>query len=185
VDGSDIIERLKKRDENVLSDIKCKYEKTCYGIAYGILQNREDAEETVADAFYSVWESIPPAQPPSFEAYLYKAVRNKAMSRLRRQNSDKRSANTVPFDEMEDYLPAEWSVDKAVDEGAVAAAIDSFLDSLPVLSRHVFVCRYFSAMEIKEISNKFGVSQGKVRTMLDNARKELKEKLKREGYNYE
>lgn len=185
MDGTGLKERFRDRDESVLEDVRGRYEKACYGIAYGILKNKEDAEETVSDALFAVWNSIPPADPPSFEAYLYKTVRNKAMSRLRMQTSEKRRAQTVPFDEIEEYLPAEWSVDEAVDTGVIAAVIDRFLKDLPALSRHVFVCRYFSAMEIKEISAKYGVSQSRVKTLLKASSKKLKEELKKEGYTYE
>ena len=43
-----------------------KYGKYCYSIAYNILSNAEDADESVNDTYLDAWHNMPP--PPSDHA---------------------------------------------------------------------------------------------------------------------
>ena len=158
---------------------------SCRTVAYGILKNNEDAEETVSDALLATWYGIPPDRPSSFPAYLYKTVRNKAITRLRSELRAGRGKANVPFEEIEPFLPDAFSVDDAIDSAVLSGIINTFLRDMDALPRRVFICRYFSGMEIKQISKKFGISQSKTKTLLDRSRKALGERLKKEGYDYD
>ncbi len=180
-----ILQMYFDRDERVLEEVRKKYGRICRTIAYGILKNSEDAEETVSDALLATWYGIPPDRPSSFSAYLYKTVRNKAITRLRAELRAGRGKANVPFEEIESFLPGESSVDAAIDSTVLSGIINTFLRELDALPRRVFICRYFSGMEIKQISKKFGISQSKAKTLLDRSRKALGERLKKEGYDYD
>ena len=185
MNDNEIISLFLRRDEKALSETKDKYGGKCYSIAYGILKNRQDAEETVSDALYAVWNSIPPDDPPVFCAYLYKTVRNKALCRFRDENRDKRSAETVPFDEIDEYIPDAFDTDEAVAANELTAHLNKFLSQLKERDRRIFVLRYFAEYSIAEISRQFGIGQSKTKMILMRTREKLREYLKKEGYTYE
>ena len=177
---------FQKTEEKALSETKDKYGAKCYSIAYGILKNRQDAEETVSDALYAVWQSIPPDEPPVFCAYLFKTVRNKALCRFRDENREKRGTkDAVPFDEIDEYIPDCFDTDDAVQSKELTALLNKFLSQIKENDRRLFICRYFAEMTIEEISEKYGIGQSKTKMILMRTREKLREYLKKEGYTYE
>lgn len=59
-----IIRLFFERDETALAEISRKYGAGCRAVARNILNNHEDAEQCVNDAYLRAWESIPPNNPP-------------------------------------------------------------------------------------------------------------------------
>ena len=48
------------RSENAIAETSAKYGSYCYSIAYNILANAEDADESVNDTYLDAWNSMPP-----------------------------------------------------------------------------------------------------------------------------
>ena len=182
----EILTLLLQRDEKALSELKDRYGKKCYSIAYGILQNRQDAEEVISDALFAVWQSVPPDKPPVLSAYLFKTVRNKALCRFRDENREKRGTkDAVPFDEIDEYIPDTFDTDEAVQSNELATLLNRFLSQLKERDRRIFICRYFAEMSVKDIAKKYGIGQSKTKMILMRSREKLRGYLKKEGYTYE
>ncbi|MBO4423182.1 MAG: sigma-70 family RNA polymerase sigma factor [Clostridia bacterium] len=185
MNDDEIMSLFMNRDEKALSEAKDRYGAKCYSIAFGILKNRQDAEETVSDALLAVWQNIPPDQPPVFCAYLFKVVRNKALCRLRDENREKRRAESVPFDEIDEYIPDRFDTDEAIQTKELSALLNGFLSQLKESDRRIFICRYFAEMPVKDIAKKYGIGQSKTKMILMRTREKLREYLKKVGYAYE
>lgn len=65
-----ILELFFARSETAIQETDQKYGRYCYKIAFGILENREDSEESVSDTYYSAWNAIPPKKPARLSTYL-------------------------------------------------------------------------------------------------------------------
>jgi RNA polymerase sigma-70 factor (ECF subfamily) len=61
-----------------------------------------------------------------------------------------------------------------VEQKVLAEAMHSFLAGLDEQQRSVFLARYWFMTPVKEISEKFGFGQSKVKSMLMRTRRELK-----------
>lgn len=85
-----IIDLFFARNELAIVETDRKYGNYCYRIADRILDNREDAEETLSDTLLHVWNAIPPERPLLLRQYLGKIARNLAFSRWRRRSAEKR-----------------------------------------------------------------------------------------------
>ena len=70
-----IIDLYFQRSEQAIVEIDTKYGGYCYCIAYNILSNREDSEESVNDTYLAAWNTIPPRRPNFFNAFLGKITR--------------------------------------------------------------------------------------------------------------
>lgn len=64
MDDQGIVELYWKRSERAISETDAKYGGYCYHIAYNILSNREDAEESVSDTYLAAWHKMPPQRLP-------------------------------------------------------------------------------------------------------------------------
>ena len=90
-----IVELYWSRDESAVEETARKYGAYCHAIAYGVLQNREDAEEAVNDAYLGAWNSIPPHRPTVLSAFLGKLTRRAAVDKWRERSAAKRGGGEL------------------------------------------------------------------------------------------
>lgn len=171
------------RDEQAIRETEAKYGKLCYGIAYRILGNREDAEECVNDTYAALWNAIPPAEPGNLSAYVCKVARNLSLKRLEYLHREKRSGELlVSFEELEGVLSDNGLSDGTGDE-ELGEAIGDFLRGEKEDARKVFVRRYYFFDSVGEIGARYGFSESKVKNMLLRTRKRLRIYLQKEGFD--
>ena len=185
LDDNDIIELYQARAESAIGETSLKYGGYCLKIAMNILQLREDSEECVNDTYLNAWNSIPPQNPVRLSAFLGRITRNLALNRYRAKRAQKRGGAEVELllSELEDCVPAKNSVEEEFEIRRVAELIERFLASSDEANRIVFTRRYWYADSIKSISERFNMSESKVKSMLFRLRGRLREYLEKEGVN--
>lgn len=171
-----IVELYWQREERAIAETDAKYGAYCRTVAKRILQNDEDAEECVNDAYLDVWNRIPPHRPAVLSAFVGKVVRHIAIDRLRKRSAQKRGGGEVflALDELAECIPSRESVEKEFERQALADALNGFLASLPEEERRVFLRRYWYLDSIEGICERYGFSQSKVKTMLYRTREKLR-----------
>lgn len=87
----------------------------------------------------------------------------------------------MALEELSDCVSGEAGPEDAAIRRETLDAIQRFLRGLSPVERSVFVCRYWYLDTSREIAEKSGFSQGKVRTMLRRIRLRLDTFLKQEG----
>ena len=183
MDDTSIIELYFGRDEQALRETEAKYGGLCFRVANNILGCREDAEESVNDAYLAVWNAIPPAKPDSLRAFICKVVRNRALKRLEYNTAKKRlSGALVPFAELEEMI-TDGAPPPDVSAEELGKLIGIFLKTQSADARCVFVRRYWYFDKVSDIAKRYSFGESKVKTLLSRTRKRLKEFLIKEGYN--
>ena len=86
------------RSERAIEETDKKYGGYCYSIAYNILSNREDSEESVNDTYLAAWNTIPPRNPNFFNAFLAKITRYISIDRWRKNSTKRRDEIAAKFD---------------------------------------------------------------------------------------
>ncbi|MBO4366032.1 MAG: sigma-70 family RNA polymerase sigma factor [Clostridia bacterium] len=167
------------RDERAITETKQKYGALIRSIALRLLTNPSDAEECENDAYFRLWNAIPPARPDNFAAYAAKTVRNLALDKLEKDNAAKRGGRQLAL-ELNEALPDSRSDDYALSD--LTGAIDAFLRTVEKKERIPFLLRYFHGFSIDEIATKCGCSPGAVKSQLLRTRNILKTYLERGGY---
>lgn len=171
------------RSENAISETSKKYGNYCYSIAYNILGNVEDADESVNDTYLDAWNNIPPHRPSILSTFLGKITRRISIDKWRGRTAEKRGGGEIVLvlDELSDCIPSNQSVEHEVEVAELSQLIDIFVMSLPPMERRVFICRYWYLDPIADIAQRFGFSQSKVKMMLHRQRKNLLNRLEREA----
>lgn len=179
-----IIDLYWQRSEQAIQETDSKYGGYCYCIAYNILANREDSEESVSDTYLAAWRAIPPKRPGILQAFLGKITRHLSIDRWRRRTAEKRGGGEIvlALEELEDCLSDGLSAEDAVQKKELTVFINRFLDALPETERNVFLCRYWYVDAVQDIADAFGFSVGKVNSMLFRTRQKLRRALEKEGY---
>ena len=92
MDDREIIALFYERSEQAIGEVSKKYGDLCFKIAINILNDAQDAEECVNDAYLGAWNSIPPQNPAPLRSYLCRIVRNLALKKLRTNTALKRGS---------------------------------------------------------------------------------------------
>ena len=182
MDDQKIIDLYWSRSETAITETDQKYGKYCYSIAYNILTNNEDAEESVSDTYMAAWKSMPPKRPSILATFLGKITRHLSIDHWRSRNRYKRGGGEIvlALEELEDCIAGDLTVEKAYERKQLALVCNRFLESLPETERQVFLCRYWYLDSISVIANYYGFSESKVASMLHRSRKKLGAVLKKE-----
>lgn len=181
MEDKEIIELYLARDENAMRITSEKYGLLCYKIARNVLGNEEDAKECVNDAYFAVWNRIPPEEPRSFSAFLAKIVRNISLDRFDYNTAACRNGTTdMVLEEVMDFIP-DQTRDFSENIG-LSDAINAFLAKQTKAARCVFVRRYFYCDSISEIAERYGMKESAVKSLIYRVRDRLAAYLKKGGF---
>ena len=184
MDDSQIVQLYWDRSEYAITETEAKYGKYCYRIAYNILTNKEDAEESVNDTYLKAWNEIPPKRPAVLSTFLGKLTRNLSIDKWRSRNAYKRGGGEIilALEELEDCVTGTDNVEASHMQHELIKAYERFLDNLPATDRRVFLLRYWNMESIDSIAEKFNFSKSKVKSMLHRSRNKLRLQLIEEGF---
>lgn len=183
MEDSQILDLFFSRSEMAIKETDTKYGGYCYKIAYSILANQEDSEESVSDTYLSAWNIIPPRRPATLSTFLGKLTRNISINRFKKNTAQKRGGREidVALDELDECVSGVESAEDALMRKEILASLNRFLAGLSAEERDVFLCRYWYVNTLDEIANKTGFSVGKIKSMLHRTRGKLGKHLNKEG----
>jgi RNA polymerase sigma-70 factor, ECF subfamily len=144
------------------------HSRSLFAIAYGILQNREEAEDAVQDSLVKAWKTRWRVRDPKkFPAWLCMIARNRAHDVFRKRRP-------IPF--TEDIT--ERNEAPGPDTVPLDQQLHSALADLPELHRAALTLRYFEEMDYRTIENTLGLSNGALRGILGRALASLRKQLR-------
>ncbi|MFL6589825.1 MAG: RNA polymerase sigma factor [Chthoniobacterales bacterium] len=143
-----------------------------FAIAYGVLQNREEAEDVVQDTFVKAWKSRWRIRDSAkLPAWLSTIARHRARDLARKRRPE--------------LLPEDFESNEAVTfEGGSAESADldsevrSALAQLPELHRVAVTLRYFEELDYASIEQTLGLTNGALRGILGRALGVMRKRLK-------
>ena len=183
MEDSRIVELYWERNERAISETASRYGTYCHAIAYNILCDHGDAEESVNDAYLGAWNAMPPHRPSVLRTFLGKITRRISLKKWRDRHRDKRGGGQVALalEELSECVPSKTAVEDEIMAAELSNPLNRFVAALPATERQVFLCRYWYLDSIETISRSFCFSRSKVTSMLYRTRVKLLNHLKKEG----
>ena len=184
MNDTEIVELYWKRKECAVEETAKKYGNYCYAIAYNILSNHEDSEESVNDTYIEAWNAIPPHRPLILSSFLGKITRRLAIDKWRSAHAQKRGGGEITdvLDELTECVAYEDSAERHLEKQMLSRAINDFLKTLSETERKIFVCRYFYMESVDAVCKRLGYSVSKVKSILFRVREKLRIYLQKEGF---
>ena len=141
-----------------------------FAIAYGILQNREEAEDVVQDTLVKAWKSRWRVRDPEkFPAWLATIARHRARDVSRRRRPEPLSPDLESIESdgrgMEDHHDLD-------------ARVHAALAELPELHRSALTLRYFEELDYATIERTLGLTNGALRGILGRALGVMRKRLR-------
>ncbi len=178
IDDEKIIEMFFERSEQGIRELDIKYGAICRSLSYNIVNNRQDAEECVNDAYLGAWNAIPPARPDPLLSYIVKIVRNISLKIYWKKEAAKRSGRyTVALEEIEACIADQKTVEDEIEAKELACIIEEFLDTLTLENRVIFMRRYWFFDSYKDIAEFTGLSEKNISVRLTRIREKMKHYL--------
>jgi RNA polymerase sigma-70 factor (ECF subfamily) len=162
----DLMKRIGSGDREAFRRLFRRYAPSAMAVAQRILRQAALAEETVQEAFLSVWR-----KPEGFDAdrgsvrsWLLSMVHHRAVDQVRREEAQRRRAEEAVADVEVD---AEDPADLVVEELGLPQereAVRRALDDLPPEQRQVIELMYFGGQSQSRISEALGLPLGTVKS---------------------
>lgn len=165
---------LVKRDEAAFEQVFKTHYKNLYAYAFTMLKNEDEAEETVQQVFFKLWDrSDQLSISGPIAAYLYRAVHNESLNFLKHQKVKEGHRLHVAYTmKNNSEQPQGRMISKELE-----SKFRDALNELPEQCRTVFQLSRFEDMKYKEIADKLDISVKTVENHMGKALKLLRIKL--------
>ena len=175
-EASDVqmVARVQARDETAFREIVERYARKIFGVSYGILGNRDDANEVAQEVFAKVFSSIHKfAGRSSLYAWIYRITVNKCYDFLRKKrlnttySGDSLDDAQAPCTEIADWRPT-------LDRTAMQRDfINKLLADLPETARWLLIAKEVEGFSIAELSRMTGLGESTIKNRLFRVRQTL------------
>ena len=177
-----IIDLYWQRSERAIPETENAYGPYCHTVAYNLLRNAEDAEESVNDTWLAAWNAMPPERPSALRAWLGRITRNLSLDRWKAGRTQSRGAGMETLlGELDECIPDHRGPEQAAEERVLAECVSAFLRGQTTDNRYIFLRRYWYGESIAEIAEACGASSGRIRSSLFRTRARLRRRLEEEG----
>jgi RNA polymerase sigma factor (sigma-70 family) len=166
-----LIESFRKTaSQEVLATLFSRYTSMIYGVALKYLKDRSDAQDVTMQLFEKLGERIVRHEIKSFRSWLYVTARNECLMQIRA----KKGKFTREFDP--DVVENELLLHPAQEEDGEADLnrLERCIDTLSGEQKACVRMFYLEEMCYKDISSKTGFDLNKVKSYIQNGKRNLK-----------
>lgn len=140
------------------------------------VKSTELKEEIVSDVFLTIWQNRETIlRIDNIEAYMYTAVRNRALYYLKQQKAAVVDTNVfVPIDVIFEDTP-----ETQIESSELRSAIEKAVNELPERCRLIFLMAKEEGLKYREIAEILSISEKTVNAQIVTALKRLSESLRK------
>jgi RNA polymerase sigma-70 factor (ECF subfamily) len=179
-----LVAAAKSGDAAAFEELVNRYERKIFRLTMNITRNREDAEDSMQDAFMKAYSHLGGFQEDSrFYTWLVRIAANEALMRLRKRRPNQFSLDE-PIESDDDVIPQEiedWgpSPEQRYAQSEMREILSGAVDQLQPDFRVVFVLRDVEGLSTEETAAALEISTAAVKSRLLRARLKLRQKLQR------
>lgn len=179
-----VLELARKGDPDAFSILVEKYSARLYGACFGLLGNRQDAEDCVQDSFIKAYRAIHEYNfLAGFYTWLYRIAINTCLDYRRK----KYKSNIISLDEsletddsqvfmqIADHNPLP---DELAESAEMQQLIREEIGLLPENLRDILVLRDLEGLSYHELAHLLHLTEGTVKSRLSRARHQLMERIR-------
>ncbi|MBK6840665.1 MAG: RNA polymerase sigma-70 factor [Bacteroidetes bacterium] len=173
-EDANILQALKKGDGKAYESLFRSYYQRLCSYANTLLNDPDESEEVVQQVFIQVWERREAMEINiSIQAYLFKAVRNSCLNKLKHGKVRQIYAEEVTALAGQSEPASQITLQNELQE-----QIHRAIESLPEQCRIIFKLSRFDELKYAEIAEHLGISIKTVENQMGKALKVMREKLK-------
>ena len=169
----ELLARIASGDRGAFEQLFREHYAALVRFGEGLLRSRELAEDTVQEVLLNLWRQRETVRvDDSLRAYLYRAVRNRALNHIRNERVRREAVPQIVRETREAA-----GADAGLVETELEAAVRAAIAELPPRCREVFELSRVRGLKYAEIAETLGISIKTVETQMGRALKSLRERL--------
>lgn len=174
-----LINKAVSGDLDAFQQIVQEHQTLVYRSAFRILADEEDARDATQECFIRVWKNLYTFDATKrFTTWLYKIIVNVCYDELRKAyRRRKRSLNDREFS-----LADQCDIETETMNAELAHKIHLVSEGLKPRQRMVFALRDLQGLDMHDIAEILGISVSAVKSNLFYARKNIREKMRKQGF---
>lgn len=163
-------------DLEVLGSLYTRYMHLVYGVCLKYLKDREESKDAVNQIFEKLIIEIPRQRIGNFKSWLHVVTKNYCLMQLRSEKSI--SAKTEEW--IKDSIifmennPVLHPVDEDVPDSGIDKRLENCIDKLKYEQKECIKLFYYESKCYSEIALKMNLEENKVKSYLQNAKRNLK-----------
>src|SRR5712692_11502715 len=173
-----LVDRVLRGDKDAFNDIFDRYSGMMLHTAYGIVKDRDIAEDAVQNALIQAWQHLPSLRESgALRSWLLRIVVNQCISFKRRLARSTMFLQQA-FSEQETFLASQVADDA---KGCMERSWDlaQAIEQLPAKQQNVIALHYYQGMTLPEISQGLQISENtlkkRIQAALSNLRRALRD----------
>ncbi len=176
----DLIDNCRKGDSKAQFELYRLYYKNMYNISLRIVNDTQEAEDIMQEAFFSAFENIGSySGQVSFGAWLRRIVINRSLDALKKRRLDLQSIDEAPEQEVAEDTDTDKEREEA--EAAETKRIHRCIKLLPDGYRVILSLYLLEGYDHEEIAEITGITASTSRSQYTRAKNRLAEILKKSG----
>jgi RNA polymerase sigma-70 factor (ECF subfamily) len=176
----EIVSRVRGGDTALYEILMRRYNQRLFRITRSILQNDDEAEDVIQDAYVRAYTSLHQfGGRAQFSTWLTKIAIHEALGRLQAQKRLRVLPGSPPQESrsMESIKSSSPDPEQQALRHQAASFLEHAIDALPQMYRCVFVCREIEGMSTSETAGCLDITDETVKIRLFRARQMLQSKL--------
>jgi RNA polymerase sigma-70 factor (ECF subfamily) len=194
----DIIRRIQKGETNLFVEVVDAYKDKAFSLTLKILKNREEAEDSLQEAFLRLYKAIMNNSyeaKAKFSTYFYTIVYNSAIDLYRKYNVKSFNVTSIEINDAKYsdgdeliknyeskidksiYATDDYSTEKVIEKGEVKKIINDYINSIPEQYSVILNMFFLNDLSHEEISQILKIPVGTVKNRIFRAKEKLKELL--------
>lgn len=182
----DLIQKCRQGSKEAFDEIVIKYQKKIFNVAYGLLNNYDEASDVAQEVFVRAYAAIKNfRQESALFTWLYRIAVNLSKNRLKVLNRERKRLKSLedPIEqadgEVKMQIPdAKFSPSQSLDRKEKEEAVRAALCSLENELKEIIILRDIDNLSYEEIARILRINVGTVKSRLHYARMSLKDRLK-------
>lgn len=194
----EIIRRIQKGETNLFVEVVDAYKDKAFSLTLKILKNREEAEDSLQEAFLRLYKAIMNNSyeaKAKFSTYFYTIVYNSAIDLYRKYNVKSFNVTSIEINDAKYsdgdeliknyeskidkniYATDDYSTEKVIEKGEVKKIINDYINSIPEQYSVILNMFFLNDLSHEEISQILKIPVGTVKNRIFRAKEKLKELL--------
>jgi RNA polymerase sigma-70 factor (ECF subfamily) len=182
---NEILSRISKGENSLFSEIVNEFKDKAFSLAFRILKNAQDAEDSLQEAFIRLYNALKNNSykaESKFSTYVYSIVYNTAVEFYRKINSKSFSVISIDITEARytdgDELLRNYQYINERQE--ISEIIKRYINNIPQQYSVILTMYFINELTLKEIADMLEIPVGTVKNRIFRAKEKLRELLLRD-----
>jgi RNA polymerase sigma-70 factor (ECF subfamily) len=157
----------------ILGELYNIYIHLVYGVCLKYLNNRDESKDAVSKIFEILIIEIPKFEIQNFKSWLYVVTKNYCLMEIRKKKTEKKHLQVYTEEIFMESSEILHPIDE-VPESNLAEELKNCIEKLKQEQQECIIMFYYDKKCYKEISDKLKIEQSKVKSYIQNGKRNLK-----------